>query len=110
MADTKLSKFLTDKKIDVRRLLATSYRLERLTAADRGIKLAKRKPAAEGEKKVEEVEKKKPHSGRPVTDRALASAMKGGKLSGPTKSRILRAVNALLEKKKQAAVTLRELF
>ncbi len=110
MADTKLSKFLADKKIDLRRLLATSYRLERLTPGDRLLKAAKRKPAAEGEKKAEEGEKKKPHSGRPVTDRAIAAALKGGKLSGPTKSRILRAVNALLEKKKQSAVTLRDLF
>ncbi len=110
MADTKLQKFLADKKIDTRRLLATSYKLERLTAEDRKTKFANRKPK-EGEKKAEVVgEKKKPHSGRPVTDRALNAAVSGGKLSGPTKSRILRAVNALLEKKKQAVVTLKDLF
>jgi hypothetical protein len=45
-----------------------------------------------------------------VTHRALEAALQGGELSGPTKTRILRAVNYLLEKKKQEKVDLRAIF
>jgi len=109
MADTKFAKLLADKKIDPRRLLAASHKLETLTREDRAIKAKKRKPK-DGEEKGEK-ETRKPRSGRPVTPRALDAAMKeGGKLSGPTKTRILKAVNHLLEQKKQDKVDLKSLF
>ena len=40
----------------------------------------------------------------------MAAALKGGTLSGPTKQRILRAVNFLLEQKKKDKVELKILF
>jgi len=55
-------------------------------------------------------ETRKPHSGRPVTQRALDAVLTGGGVSGPTKSRILRAVNRILEQKKQEPVDLKALF
>jgi hypothetical protein len=116
MADTKEAKqskfaqFLAAKKLDARRILAASHKLERLRPEDRTIRLAKRRArraeSAEGVAK----ETRKPRSGRPVTTRALAAAMGGGQLSGPAKTRILRAVNHLLEQKKQEKVDLRTLF
>jgi hypothetical protein len=105
---SKLSDFLTSKKIDPRRILAASKNLEALRPEDRAIKLAKRraKTAAEGAPK----ETRKPRSGRPVTRRAIDAALAGKPVSGPTKTRILRAVNAILEQKKAEKVDLRTLF
>jgi hypothetical protein len=109
MADSKFSQFLASKKLDARRILAASHQLETLTREDRAIRLAKRQArGAEGDKK--EKDTRKPRSGRPVTQRAMDAAMKGGTLSGPTKTRILKAVNHLLEQKKQEKVELKALF
>jgi len=111
--ETKLSTFLNTNKLNPKRLLAVSHKLETLQREDRTAKLQKRQAkkgaeggAAEGEKK----EIAKPRSGRPVTPRALDAALKGGTISGPTKQRILRAVNYLLEQKKKDKVELRTLF
>lgn len=105
---TKFAEFITTKKLDPRRIRAASHELESFTVEDRQIKLAKRKPA-DGEKK--EKETRKPRSGRPVTSRALEAALTGKEpISGPTKTRILRAVNHLLEQKKLEKVELRTLF
>jgi hypothetical protein len=111
MADaSKFAQFIASKKIDARRLLAASHTLETLTLEDRRIKLAKRAGKKEGTDPKAEKETRKPRSGRGVTPRALAAAMTGGTLSGPTKTRILRAVNHLLEQKKQEKVALKTLF
>jgi hypothetical protein len=109
MSDTKLAQFLTQKKIDPRRILAASHKLETLQREDRTIKLNKRlQKKLEGDAAKKET--RKPRSGRPVTQRAIDAALKGGAVSGPTKNRILRAVNHLLEQKKQEVVDLRALF
>ena len=113
MADSKLASLLASKKIDPRRLLAVSHKLETLTRDDRTIKLGKRKGKGDeggGEKKEGGEKPAKPRSGRPVTPRALDAALKGGTISGPTKQRILRAVNYLLEQKKKDKVELKTLF
>jgi hypothetical protein len=109
MADTKLSSFLSSNKLNTKRLLAVSHKIETLQKADRDIKLAKR-TAKKGDGEVEKKDHGKPRSGRPVTDRALASALSGKAISGPTKQRILRAVNYLLEQKKKDKVELKALF
>lgn len=107
--DSKLATFLASKKIDPRRLMSASHTLETLRTEDRTIKLNRRAArGAEGEAKPKE--ERKPRSGRPVTPRAMAAALSGGSISGPTKNRILRAVNHLLEKKKAEKVDLRALF
>ncbi|HXX67113.1 MAG TPA: hypothetical protein VEK07_08025 [Polyangiaceae bacterium] len=109
-ATTKFATFVQTQKIDPRRILSTSRKLERLRPEDRTIKLGKRKAKASEGGDAAAKETRKPRSGRPVTHRALAAALKGGELSGPTKTRILRAVNHLLDLKKQAPVDLRALF
>lgn len=109
---SKFAEFLEKNKIDARRVIAASRKLEQLQPEDRAIKLAKRQAkkgggaAASGEK----AEPKKPRSGRPVTPRAIAAAKAGKEVAGPTKTRIVRAVNHLLSQKKAEAVDLRALF
>jgi hypothetical protein len=110
---SKFATFLKDNKIDPRRLLVTSKRIERLGPADRRIKhekaKAKANPAAagaEGEKQTPA----KPKSGRPVTPRLLTAATEGKPVTGPAKTRLLRAVNQVLEQKKKPAVDLRAIF
>jgi hypothetical protein len=111
MADqSKFAQFIASKKLDARRILAASRRLERLLPEDRLIKLNKRKAKkGEGGENAPK-ETRKPHTGRPVTPRAMAAALGGGTVSGPTKTRILKAVNHLLEQKKQDKVDLKALF
>ncbi|MFO0757447.1 MAG: hypothetical protein U0359_13200 [Byssovorax sp.] len=108
---TKFEDFLKEKKIDSRRLLAASAEIEHFRPEDRKIRLDKRL-ARKGDDaaKKKEAAAKKPRSGRPVTARALSAALTGKNLSGPSKSRILRAVNYLLAQKKSEAVELAALF
>jgi hypothetical protein len=107
---SKFAQFISSKKLDARRIVSASKQLEALQPEDRLIKLNKRlaKKGEGGENAPKET--RKPRSGRPVTNRAIQAALKGGEVSGPTKNRILRAVNHLLEQKKQEKVDLRALF
>ena len=109
MSDTKFAQLLASNKIDPRRLIVASRQIERLTREDRSIRLAKRQAKSnEGDKATKET--RKPHTGRPVTQRAINAALKGGSVSGPTKTRILRALNRILEQKKQELIQLKALF
>lgn len=109
--ETKFAGFIASKKLDPRRILIASRRIEANHPEDRLIRLKKRLARAAGDAAAaESKETRKPRSGRPITGRALQAALKGGKLSGPTKTRLVRAVNHLLEQKKQEQVGLRELF
>lgn len=109
---TKIADFLTEKKIDPRRILVASSDIEGLRPEDRAIRLAKSvaRKSEDPAKKKEGLAAQKPRSGRPVTQRALDAAMAGKQISGPQKTRILRAVNKLLEQKKQDQVELSALF
>ena len=99
MADTnKLATFLDTNKLNAKRLLAVSHKLETLQRADRTIKLGQRqgkKAAAEAGTAVDGDKKGavKPRSGRPITPRALESALAGKAVSGPTN--FLRMIPAL---------------
>lgn len=113
---SRFTEFLSTEKIDPRRLLVASRQIERLRPEDRAIRLAKRlskksdapaPAAAEGEEKKEVVKRR---SGRAVTPRLLSAAQSGGTLSGPQKTRLLRAVNRVLEQKKREPVELRKIF
>jgi len=111
---SKFAQFLTDNKIDPRRLTDVSKRIERLKPEDRKLKFEKSRAkkgdapaaAADGEKKAPA----KPRSGRPVTPRLVAAATEGKTVAGPAKTRLLRAVNRILEQKKKPAVDLRTVF
>lgn len=102
--------FLKAKLIDPRRIIPASHELESLRPEDRAIRLTKRlaRKSEDGAKKKEGL--KKPRSGRPITQRALDAALAGKAVSGPTKTRFVRAVNKLLEMKKQEPITLQALF
>ena len=113
---SKFSEFLDKNKIDTRRIVSASKKLERLRPEDRAQKLARRRakaagaapaPAAEGAE-AQKVEKR--HTGRPVTPRLIEAARGGQSMSGPAKTRLVRAVNRILEQKKQKAVDVRGLF
>lgn len=106
---SKLATFLTSKKIDPRRVISASHALEQLRPEDRQIKLNRRR-AKGGEGEAGPKEERKPRSGRGVTQRAMHAALFGKTLSGPTKTRILRAVNHLLEAKKAEKTDLKALF
>lgn len=110
---TKFSKFIEESKIDPRRLVAVSRRLERLSDEDRMFLAAfARARALAGRKKGAEMkrEKRKLHSRRPVSPAAIDLACAGKPVGGPTKTRMLRAVNHILEQRKQSAVELKALF
>jgi len=109
---TKIEDFLKEKKIDPRRIISASTEIERLRPEDRAIRLAKAaaRKAEDPAKKKEGLAAKKPRTGRPVTKRALDAAIAGQQISGPQKTRILRAVNHLLEQKKQDKIELAALF
>ena len=109
-SSSKFAQFLSSKKVDPRRIMSASHTLESLQREDRLIKLVKGRAKKEGASEADKAEKRKPRSGRPVTERAMAAALKGGVLSGPTKNRILKAVNHILEQKKQEKVELKALF
>ena len=109
---SKLQQFLDENKIDPRRLLMASRQVERLRPKDRKLRLARRQ-AKSGEAKPEggeAAEKAKPRSGKPVSDRLLREAREGKAVSGAAKTRMLRAVNRVLEQKKKGPVDLRALF
>ncbi|HVY31705.1 MAG TPA: hypothetical protein VHB79_34455 [Polyangiaceae bacterium] len=108
---SKFAQFLTDNKIDPRRVAAASRKLERLRPEDRAKKLARRNAKKSEAKPAEGAEKPtKPRSGRPATPRLLSAATAGKPVSGPAKTRLLRAVNAVLEQKKKSATDLKTLF
>ncbi|MBE7481781.1 MAG: hypothetical protein HS104_17605 [Polyangiaceae bacterium] len=103
---SKFQQFLTDNQLDTRRLLIASQHVESLQPEDRAARLAKR----QGVKPEGEEKPAKRRSGRPVTPRLLAQALAGKPVTGPAKTRLLRAVNRLLEQKKKDPADLRKLF
>lgn len=108
---TKFAKFLEESKVDPRRILVVSREIERLTREDRlFVAEAARKRRLAGKKDGAKAERKKMHSGRPVSPSLIDAAKAGKPVSGAAKTRLLRAVNRLLEQKKQAVVDVRALF
>ena len=107
---SKLEQFLTSKKIDKRQVLVVSKHLEALQPEDRALKLAKRKGKGEGGEKKEGTPTGKPRSGRPISEVQLGKIFAGKPVPGPAKTRVLKAVNAILERKKLDKVTIADLF
>ncbi len=107
---TKFAEFMSAKKIDARRLIASSRQLERLRPEDRAVRLAARRTRKSDSDDAAKGEGPARRSGRTITPRLIESATVGKAVSGPAKTRILRAVNRLLEQKKQEPVDLRTLF
>jgi hypothetical protein len=106
---SKLNDYLQNQKIDPRRLLIASRDLEGLRPEDRATRLAKKR-AKGGDESAKEAAAKERRSGRPVSKPTLDRALAGGALSPAAKTRIVRAVNAVLVQKKKSEVALRDLF
>jgi len=97
---TKFEQVLKNSKVDARRLIAAST-------------LVERERAAQAPQVAEGGTPKKPRKrlrGRPITQRLVDSALAGKVISGPAKTRLLRAVNHVLAQKKQAPLDLRAMF
>jgi hypothetical protein len=108
---SKLSDFMKQNKIGVRQLLSTSHKLESRSPTDRAVAAARKAAkAAAAPEAVKEKAKQKPKSGKPVTPRAIDAALAGKAVAGPAKTRITRAVNAVLTRKKKPEITFRDLF
>jgi len=109
---SKFSDFLNAQKLDPRRVAAASRELEKLRPEDRATRLKQRQ--SKGSDAAAPVEgaaaPTKPRSGRPVTPQLLSKALEGKPLPAPGKTRLLRAVNRLLEQKKKEPVQLKVLF
>ncbi|MBN1655410.1 MAG: hypothetical protein JXA30_16715 [Deltaproteobacteria bacterium] len=106
---SKFQEYLDKQGIDTRRILVASKRLESLKPEDRSIKLLRRTLKKDENSKKDGGEKK-PRSGRPIANPTLNRAIRGERLSGAAKSRLLRAVNAVLKQKKQPEASLTDLF
>ncbi len=89
-----------------------SAEIERLRLEDRKIRLAKRaaRKSEDPAKKKEGLAAHKPRTGRPVTQEAINAAFAGKAISGPQKTRILRALNHVLETKKLEKIELAAIF
>lgn len=114
---SKFADFIKQNKIDPRRILAISLKIEHLRPEDRVLKSKQGKgekaaaaPAAAAAEGEAAAAPQKPRSGRAVTQRLLDSVAAGKPISGPQKTRLLRAVNRILEQKKKEPVDLRALF
>jgi hypothetical protein len=107
---SKFEQFLQENQIDARRVITASREVERLRPVDRQIKLKKYlvKAGKAGEGAQAPTDKRR--SGRPVTQRLLNDLAGGKRVSGAAKTRLLRAVNRLLEQKKKDPIDLRVLF
>ena len=107
---SKLTDSLKTHKIDARRVVLASKDLERRTREDLALVAKKADMKAGKVEKDDAVLKQKPRSGRPLTLPQIEKAMRGETISGPAKTRLVRAVNAILEARKKPAITLRDLF
>ena len=106
---SKLDDYLKTQKIDPRRILVASRDLENLRPEDRSVRLAKKR-AKGGDESAKEAAAKERRSGKPVSKPTLDRALAGSSVSGAAKSRIVRALNAVLTQKKKSEVALRDLF
>ncbi|MEM7449323.1 MAG: hypothetical protein AAF355_13905 [Myxococcota bacterium] len=97
---SKFADFLSNHKIDRRRLLATSRRIEKLRPEDRIVRMARTKVRrGSDQEELKTVASKQARSGKPVTPLLLNAAILGQPVSSKAKKRILRALNAILEQK-----------
>jgi len=106
---SKLNDYLQTQKIDPRRLLVASHDLEALRPEDRTVRLAKKR-AKGGDESAKDAAAKDRRSGRPISKPTLDRALAGRALSPAAKTRIVRAVNAVLTQKKKSEVAIRDLF
>ncbi|MEY4582874.1 MAG: hypothetical protein RL701_7577 [Pseudomonadota bacterium] len=106
---SKLQDYLKQQNVDPRTLLAASHDIEALRPEDRKTRLAKKR-AKGGDEASKEAAAVKPRSGKPLSRPLLDRALAGGPVSGAAKTRVLRALNIVLGKKKKGEAGLRDVF
>lgn len=109
-AETKFAGYLKENKIDPIRVIVASRAVETLTAADRKIRLEKRRARGKEDEASKAVRAQKPRSGKPISEQTLLRAIKGGDVTGPQKTRIVRAMARVAEQKKLTAPEMSNLF
>jgi hypothetical protein len=108
---SKLSDFLEKEKIDPRRLVAASKRIEGLRPEDRTVRLARRRVRkGDGSDADKEQAGTPVRSGRAVTPPTVDRAVAGKDLPPKAKQRIVRAINHIRSQRKQAEVSKADLF
>jgi hypothetical protein len=109
-----LKTFLESKSITTKQLVETSRRVESLDAAGRTLlvkRVAKRKDKENAAKKYAELNLAKPSGlGRGVSEGQLTAALGDKAVAKKVRTKIHRAVNAILAKKKEAAVDFKAIF
>jgi sRNA-binding protein len=109
-SNSKFATILNESKIDPIRIVVASRRIESLRPEDKQIKREKKAAAGKDDEASKAARSKKPRSGRPVTERLIADVLAGKPVSGPAKTRLLRALNAVRAMKKLDPVDLRQVF
>jgi hypothetical protein len=108
-----LQDFIHSKGILPDSIVAISQKLEATRLQDRKClqqRATKRRGKETASKTYAELNIAKPRSGRGLSASAVAAALNNHPLTACQRSKMLRAVNALLEKKKEAAVDMKTLF
>jgi hypothetical protein len=108
---SKFGEFLEKEKINPKRLLAASHRVETLRPEDRTVRFAKARvrdgKATDAQK---EQAAKQARSGRPVTQPTIDRAVAGKAVPAKAKQRIVRAINHIRAQRKQPEVASADLF
>ncbi len=109
-----LKTFLDSKTITPKQLVETSRRIELLDSAGRTLlvkRVAKRKDKENAAKKYAELNLEKPKQlGRGVSEGQLTAALSDKPVSKKVRTKIHRAVNAILTKKGQPAAEFKAIF
>lgn len=107
----QFSDFLSEKQISPDALLQASRRLESLRSSDRELVLAREAHRRKGAKEsYDEAGIQKPRSGRPLRPGHVQAAMSDRPVPGPVRTKFVRAVNHLLQKKGQEPIRAPQLF
>ena len=105
------SDFLDEKGVSTDRLLQVSRRLESVRSEDRDLMLQRAQlRRGKAGTSYAEANLAKPRSGRPLRPGHVRAAMDDKPVTAPVRSKMVRAMNLLLEKKGQGKVSAPQLF
>jgi hypothetical protein len=105
---SSLAAFLESKKLKSEAVYWASTRIEARSEEDHKLATAR---AAKKEKKDPAAEAiAKPKSGRGFSRKQLETALAGKAITRRARAKVLRSINALLEKAKQPAATMKDVF
>lgn len=103
--------FLASNGIKEIQIIRASNRIEANTKPERALRVARAaKRRTQADKKYAELNIAKPKAGRGISTQHLIAAAADKPLPRKVRSKLLRAVNVLLESKKKPAVDMKALF